>query len=61
MSAINFAKHKVSVKAIHDIVEVHCFVATMRMGNIVSFEHSITFNRLQDSLISRSSSTVIKI
>ena len=38
-------------------VEVRCCVVTTK-GNLVSLEHSINFNRVQDVLIRRSSSVV---
>ena len=40
-----------------DIVKVHCCVVIMK-GKLLSFEHSINFNRAQDISIRRSSSAV---
>ena len=42
-----------------DVVEVHCCVVTMK-GKLVSFGHSINFNRVQDVSIRRSSLLQLK-
>ena len=43
------------------IIEVHFCVVMMKTGYLVSFEHSINFDRLQDVLIRRSSAVIQKL